>query len=193
MFSSGRLRTAFAVVLLAVVHEGAYAQSGTGLRIGIVDVKRVFSEAAAARKVRGEMDLVRKKFEERVKEQERELREKGRKLAGQQTVLSSEEFAKRRRAFQDEGLKAQTAIRERKRQLDRAFRRTRDVIMTNLVAATRELRETLGIDVVLERGVVFDAVPSLDLTPELVKRLDARLPAVELQIEKGEGAGREER
>ncbi len=193
MSAPGRLWPAVAIVLLAAVHGGAQAQSGTGLRIGIVDVKRVFSEAVAARKVRGEMNAVRKRFEERVREQERQLREKGRKLAGQQTLLSSEEFARRRGEFQDEGLKTQTAIRERKRQLDRAFRRARDVIMTNLVATTRELRETLKIDIVLEKGVVFDAVASLDLTPELVKRLDDRLPAVELRLEEKEEAGREAR
>lgn len=181
------VRTAVAAAaLLAAAAGSAQAQPAKGFRVAVIDIQRVFSEAKAARKVGAEMDVVRREFGDRVREQEQRLREAAKKLRGQQNILAPAEFARRQRELQEEGQKAQASVRERKRELDLAFRRTRDLIMKHLVAETRGLLRSRNIDIVLEKNVVFLAVATLDLTPELIERLDARLPTVELQL----GAGR---
>lgn len=178
-----------AVVTLVAVAGSAQAQPATGFRVAIIDIQRVFSEAKAARKVGAAMDVVRKEFGDQVREQEQRLREAAKKLRGQQNILAPAEFTRRQQALQEEGQKAQASVRERKRELDLAFRRTRDLIMKHLVAETRELLRSRNIDIVLEKNVVFLAVATLDLTPELIERLDARLPTVELQLGGGQSGG----
>ena len=89
-------------------------------------------------------------------------------------------------------MRAQTAVRERKQKLDRAFSRTRNVIMKDLVAVTRDLRKSRDIDIVFEKRDVFLAVSALDLTSEIIKLLDKRLPKVALQLDdSGSDKGKE--
>ena len=180
------------LVAAPAVWSAPRAQTGDGVRIGIIDVQRVFTDAKAAKSVRGEMDNIRRQFQEDVRAQERKLRDSARQLMEQKVLLSEQEFSRRRRALEDEGRRAQTAVRERKQKLDRAFSRTRNVIMKDLVAVTRDLRKSRDIDIVLEKRDVFLAVSTLDLTPEIIKLLDKRLPKVALQLDdSGSDKGKE--
>ena len=175
---------ALAVLAMAsAILSAPRAQDRDGVRIAIIDIQRIFTDAKAAKGVRGEMDAVRRGFQEQVREQERKLRVAAQKLADQKAILSEQEFAKRRRALEEEGRRAQTAVRERKQKLDRAFGRTRNVIMKDLIAVTRDLRKTRDIDIILEKRDVFLAVSALDLTPEIIKLLDKKLPKVTLQLD----------
>ena len=169
------------------------AQTGGGVRIGIIDIQRVFTDAKAAKSVRGEMDNIRKQFQDQIRAQERKLRDAAQQLMEQKVLLSEQEFSRRRRALEDEGRKAQTAVRERKQQLDRAFGRTRNVIMKDLLAVASDLRKSRDIHIVLEKRDVFLAVSSLDLTPEIIKLLDKRLPRVALQLDEPESDTGKER
>ena len=193
----GRLRRVgiLAAVLAAVapaMWSAPRAETGDGVRIAIIDIQRIFTDAKAAQGVRKEMDAVRREFQEQVREQERKLRVAAQKLSDQKGLLSSQEFAKRRQALEGEGRRAQTAVRERKQKLDRAFGRTRNVIMKDLIAVTRDLRKTRDIDIILEKRDVFLAVSALDLTPEIIKLLDKKLPKVTLQLdESGSDKGKE--
>ena len=186
--SPGRLRRLGILAVVTVAAATAMwsaprAQTVDGIRIAIIDIQRVFTDARAAKGVRKEMDAVRREFQEQVREQERKLRVAAQKLSEQEVLLSDQEFAKRRRALEDEGRRAQTAVRERKQKLDRAFGRTRNAIMKDLLAVTRDLRKTRNIDIIFEKRDVFLAVSSLDLTPEIIKLLDKRLPEVTLQLD----------
>lgn len=149
-------------------------------RIGIVDVQRVLRDAKAAKALRPQMERQRQAFQMEVRERERRLRDAGKDLSEERALLSAAIFDEKRRALEEEGRKAQKAVQERKRKLDRIFNETKDVILKELLEVVGAIADEKKLDIVLEKRVVFLSANSLDLTPEIVARLDRRLPSVSL-------------
>lgn len=150
------------------------------LRVGIVDVQQVLRDAKAAKALRPQMERQRQAFQMEIRERERELRDAGKDLGEERALLSAEAFDEKRRALEEEGRKAQKAVQERKRELDRVFNETKDVILKELLEVVGAIADEKKLDIVLEKRVVFLSANSLDLTPEIVARLDERLPSISL-------------
>ena len=170
-------------IFLLAPPAGTVAQETQFSRIGIVDLQKIFREAAAAKSVLPQMDKVRREFQKEVRQQERALRAKARKLADDRVLLSPEEFANKRRALDEEGRTAQRAVQEKKRRLDRAFNDTKDVILRQIALIADTVAGERKIDLVFEKGVVFLSAKALDLTSEIITRLDKKLPHVKLRVE----------
>ena len=155
-------------------------------KIGIVDVQQVLRDAKAARALRPQMEQQRRAFQMEVRERERRLRDAGKDLSEKRALLSATNFDEKRRALEEEGRKAQEAVQERKRKLDRIFNETKDIILKELLEVVGAIADEKKLDIVLEKRVVFLSANSLDLTPEIVARLDKRLPSISLPDDKPE-------
>ena len=150
------------------------------LQIGIVDVQKVLRDAKAAKALRPQMEQQRRAFQMEIRERERRLRDAGKDLSEERALLTATAFDEKRRALEEEGRKAQKAVQERKRELDRIFNETKDVILKELLKVVGAIADERKLDIVLEKRVVFLSANSLDLTPEIVARLDKRLPSISL-------------
>ena len=64
------------------------------------------------------------------------------------------------------------------------------LIFENLAAVSQEVAKERDLTVVLDKKFVFLSAKSLDITPEILNRLDKRLPSVSIKIEAaGKGKG----
>ena len=161
--------------------------------IGIVDVQRVLRTAKASKSVRPEIDRLRGEFQKTVKAQEQRLRKAEQELARQRAILAPDAFAQKRRAFSEDARKAQANVQIRQRQLDRAVNNSKNEILQNLIVVAKEVAEEKKLNILLEKRFVFISVTSLDVTKEIIKRLDKKLPVVQIIIEspgKGSSQGK---
>lgn len=188
MAAAGPLLAAAVAAALLLPPEAARAEDASGVRVGIVDMQRVLREAKAAREVRPRMDEIRRTFQKGVREQERQLRDAARDLADQRAVLAPELFAEKRRALAARERAAQKTVQERKQTLDRAFAKTQDLLVGKLLGVARAVAQARKLDVLLEKRTVFLSAKKLDLTSEIIARLDEALPSVALEIEDGEAS-----
>ena len=131
--------------------------------VAVIDYQRVMSEAAAARGIRDQLETRRQQFQEEIAAEEQRLHEADKELARQRSLLTPEAFAERRR-----------------RQLDRASAEAHDAIKAALVDVVRAMAEERGFNLVLPAAEVLFFGRRLDLTEEVMARLDEALPAVEL-------------
>ena len=172
---------------------GANAQEVPLPKVGIVDVQKVLRDSKAAQSVRPEFDAMRKAFQKQVSEQEQRLRQAEQELTRQRAILSPEAFAQKRRAFSEEARNAQNSVQVRRRQLDKAFDDTKNEILKNLVIVAREVAETRKLNMLLEKRFVFLSASTMDVTDEVILRLDKRLPKVSVKLEdvdQGPGKGK---
>ena len=169
----------------------AFPVNGQSLQnpvIGIVDVQRALRDAKAWKSVRPEIDRLRGEFQKTVKAQEQRLRKAEQELARQRVILAPEAFSQKRRAFSEDARKVQANVQSRRRQLDRAINSTKNEILKNLYVVAREMAEAKKLKILLEKRQVFISVTSLDLTREIIERLDKKLPVVQISVESA-GAG----
>ena len=162
----------------------ALAQETYEARIGIVDVQKILRDSAASQSIRPTIDEMRKDFQKQVSEQEQRLRRAEQELSRQRAILAPEAFAKKRRSFSEQAREAQARVQERRRDLDRAFNETKNKILQNLIVIAQELATEKKLNVLLEKRFVFISAKKLDLTSDVIKRLDERLPKVSVDTTK---------
>jgi outer membrane protein len=177
-------RFLIAAVVAVPLVSPAQAQTIPTAVIGVVDVQRVLRESKASKSVRPEIDRMRKAFQGEVSKQEQQLRQVEQELNRQRAILAPEAFAQKRRAFSEEARKAQSAVQLRRRDLDRAFNNTKNEILKNLFVAAQAVAEAKKLNMLVEKRSVFLSAKTMDVTSDIIVRLDKRLPKLKIDLSK---------
>jgi len=127
---------------------------------------------------------MRKAFQGEVSKQEQQLRQVEQELNRQRAILAPEAFAQKRRAFSEEARKAQSAVQLRRRDLDRAFNNTKNEILKNLFVAAQAVAEAKKLNMLVEKRSVFLSAKTMDVTSDIIVRLDKRLPKLKIDLSK---------
>jgi outer membrane protein len=177
-------RFLIAAVVAVPLVSPAQAQTIQTAVIGVVDVQRVLRESKASKSVRPEIDRMRKAFQAQVSKQEQQLRQVEQELNRQRAILAPEAFAQKRRTFSEEARKAQSDVQLRRRDLDRAFNNTKNEILKNLVVVAQAVAEAKKLNMLVEKRFVFLSAKTMDVTSDIIVRLDKRLPKLKIDLSK---------
>jgi outer membrane protein len=174
--------TAFVVVgwLQPWQYEGAAAQKLPTTVAAVIDYQRVLRDAAAARSIREQIEARRKTYQEEISKEEQRLHEADKEFAHQRSVLSPEAFAEKRREFERDVAEVQRMVQERRRELDRMSASALNEVKEALIEIVTSIAEERGFNLVLPSSEVLFFSRSVDLTEEVLAKLDARLPQVRL-------------
>ena len=152
--------------------------------IGIVDVQKILRDSQASRNLRPQIEKLRQNYQTSVRKRETELRKASQELQRQRAILSSQAFAKRRNDYEEMARKAQVDFQQRKRRIDNAYGAAMRVIQKSMVVAAAKIAEERNFDIVLPKSLVLLADQKLDITGEVLRRIDESLPSVKLETAK---------
>jgi Skp family chaperone for outer membrane proteins len=179
--------TVIALVVLTVAgwlqpwhHQDAAAQKLPTTIAAVIDYQRILRDAAAARSIREQIEARRKAYQEEISKEEQRLHEADKEFAKQRSVLSTEAFAEKRREFELDVAEVQRMVQERRRELDRMSAAALNEVKEALIEIVTSIAEERGFNLVLPSSEVLFFARSLDLTEEVLAKLDARLPQVRL-------------
>lgn len=183
----------FVVALLALVASVlpgiAMAQAGgktPPAAIAIIDSQRINREASALKGARQQLEQYRFNFQSEIAKEEEKLRAEEQEIARQRSVLSPEAFEQRRQSFQGKVVDLQKRIQERSQTLEKMLNGVREQVTAQVVEILKGLSQERGFNIVLDRAqaqlVIGD---NIDITPEVLKRLDQRLPSVKVNLPTG--------
>jgi outer membrane protein len=186
------IKTAIALVALAVsaLPGLALAQAAGGkvppAIIAVIDSQRVNREAAALKNARQQLEQFRFSFQSEIAKEEEKLRAEEQEIARQRSVLSPEAFEQRRQAFQAKVIELQKRIQERSQSLEKMLNGVREQVTIQVIEILKGLATERGFNMVLDRAQVQIFIgDSIDITPEVLKRLDQRLPTVKVNLPAG--------
>jgi len=185
-----RIRHALpAAIVLAVVaiawlqpwqHGGAQAQKLPPTVAAVIDYQRIMRDAAAAQSIREQIEARRRAYQEEISKEEQRLHEADKAFAEQRSVLSPEAYAEKRRDFEQEVAEVQRLVQERRRELDRTAAAALNEVKQALIEIVTSIAEERGFNLVLSSSEVLFFSRSIDLTEEVLAKLDDRLPDVRL-------------
>ncbi|NQW09681.1 MAG: OmpH family outer membrane protein [Alphaproteobacteria bacterium] len=170
-----------AVLVGAVALVPAKAQEAK-LPIAVVDVQGVMRASKAAKVIQTKIDARRDTYQEEVTAEERRLRQAEQELVQQRAILSPEAYQQRVKDFQTEVAEVQRGVQSRKRTLDEAFAKAMNEVRRTLVGVVAEIAEHNGIKVVLFKSQIVIAEKTLDISEQVLARLDERLPSVDVAL-----------
>ncbi len=180
-----RHRCRFAVSLVLIfaacwvaIPRPALAQEGTV--IAILDMERILRDSKAATTLRQEIDKQRQVHQTKLQEQEKALRTADQELARQRSVLSAEAFAAKRQELQEQAMGLQQEFVSRQTEMEELFGKGIGQVRNALAEVAKEIAEERGISLILLKATIVLADRDLDITEEALRRLDERLPSVNL-------------
>lgn len=155
------------------------AQEGATI-IGIVNLDRIRSEAVAVASLREQIDGLAVDFQAEIAEEENTLRQQDQELQQQRALVAPDVWQQQRRDFEEQAAALQRKVEGVRRTLDGAADATMAQISAVVLEEIRKLADEQGIDVVLNESQVVLARNVADMTAEVLERLNARLPSVEI-------------
>jgi Skp family chaperone for outer membrane proteins len=148
--------------------------------VAVLDVQRILIDASAVKNIREQITKFGTKFEEEIEKDRNEIRVANQELARQRTILAPEAFAEKRRKFEQRVVEVQRLVQKRQRELDKS--RNEAMITVNKVytGIVGNIAGERNLAVILRKNQTAYAVNSLDITMEVLKRLDKKLPTVKV-------------
>ncbi len=150
--------------------------------LAVVDIKRVLSSAGASKKAKKAIDARRAIYERELKQHKQGLKTQREQLRKQQKVLSPAAFEQQKKKLET---RFQTVIKqteERRRVLNQAFNTAMGYLRRELGLAVAEVMKERGIEMSLPRSAVLVFDDRFDISDEVLKRLDKRLPTIDLKL-----------
>lgn len=146
----------------------------------VIDYQRVLREAKAAKSIREQIETRRKLYQDQIAKEEQKLNDADKELAKQRAVLSAEAFNGKRQEFQKKVGTVQRMVQERRRTLDQVSSSALNQVRNAMIQIVSDLSEERGFNLVLPSSAVLLFSPQIDLTEEVIKRLDGKLPSVKV-------------
>lgn len=179
---SGRIGLLLAAGLaLAAAAGPAVAQEKLPPAVAaVIDYQRVLREAKAAKSIREQIETRRKLYQDQIAKEEQKLNDADKELAKQRAVLSPEAFKDKREEFQKKVSGVQRMVQERRRTLDQTSAAALNQVRNAMIEIVSDLSAERGFNLVMPSSAVLLFSPKIDLTVEVIKRLDGKLPSVKV-------------
>lgn len=150
-------------------------------RIAILDVERVLTQSDAGKTALKQITEQRKRYQDEISKAEDQLRTEERELVQQRSTLAAEAFDEKRRAFERRVQDTQRMVQQRSGTIDSMMRSAREQIGKAALAALQELINERGFNVVLDRKQIVATDPGLEVTDEVLARVNKRLPSIKIE------------
>jgi Skp family chaperone for outer membrane proteins len=174
-------RFAFIFALLLLPMTPGWAEEAAAARptkMAVVDVQEIMKQSKAASKLRDQLEAQKNTLQKDLSKEEDGLRDQEKELADKRGVLAADAFEQKRRDFQDKVAAFQKKVQERSRDLDQKFASGSSQIRKTMLEAVADVADKNGYTMVFSRAdlLIFDK--TLDVTDQVLKIVDQKLPEV---------------
>lgn len=152
-------------------------------RIGLIDIDGVLRASTGIVRVRELLDEQRLAFQKEFTIKETALQKTERALLANQSVISQEEFDSQLADFQDEVAVLQREIQYRRQSLDAAYQEAQNNLRSLAVDIVKDIARERSLDLVLVRDSALIYVPGLNISDEVLSRLNERTKNARIEIE----------
>ena len=156
--------------------------------LAVVDFRGVLAKSEAARNIRSAVDEKREELRKYFLEVENSLREEQKNLSKKRSIVTAEAFEQRARNLKEKAQSAQKLAQTSNQKLKKSFDQAMDKVQKELLKIVAEVAEETGVGVVLFRSAIVIAVKKLDISKEVLQRLNKKLPEVKVRFEMVKGS-----
>lgn len=172
--------TVFLFILTVFPLHIAYAET-TSMVIRVVDVEYILTKSKASLSVQKQVEQKRKVFLDNVKKKEAALIQQQKDIEKGREKLSQEEFIKKAKGFEKQRIETRNTIQKEKIALDKSYAAAMTKITDTIVTVTQEIANEKKIDLVVTRQNIIVGSMALDITKDVMDRLNKKLPKLSLK------------
>jgi outer membrane protein len=152
-------------------------------RIALVDIGGVLRAADANNRVRELLDGQRAKFQEEFRAIEVDLQQSERDLLAKRELMAKDEYDELVTEFQARVSSVQKEIQYKRQSIDNAYQKALSNIRRLAMEVITKIASEREIDLVLKRDVSVIFLPHLNISDEVLTRLNERTKNARIEVE----------
>jgi len=151
--------------------------------IAIVDLNLILSESKAAKGATKDFEEIQKKTESEIVESDKVMLDERNKLIEQQSVIAPEAFEIKAKDYEKKLQNYQSEKQNKLRKLEGILQNARNEILEKVKPILEDLSKELGVTVILEKNSVLLSATNMDITDEVIKKLNKELPKIKVSLD----------
>ena len=177
------LKRALMIAVLAVVCLTPVARAADAPTVAIVDYEKILAESKAGVSLQKQITAKREAFSKEFADKDKSLKTAQADVIASKEKLSAEEFNKKRKAFDTQVGEVKALFEKRSNSLRQGVDKSMAELRKNIMEAAAKVADEKGYDIVFSRDAVVIAQKDLDITADVLKALNEKLPDVQLKVE----------
>ncbi len=172
---------ALAAIVSIAMHGAALAE---GTKIAVVNIQSIMKDSTAAKAIRTQLETKQKAYQAEIAKKEEAMQKEEQELSGLRTTLSKEAFEEKVNAFRQKATAMQKDVQGKKATLDAAFEKALNDVQKAVNEIITEQAKEKGFNVAIPSSQLLYAEPGMDITAEVLTKLNAKLPSVTVDFGK---------
>ncbi len=182
---SCKMKSVFVAVLMTLFVSmagiGFCAPAYAETKIAVVDVGKILTSSKAAKSIKKQINEKRKSFLKSVKEQEDKLREKQKDIEKKRSDMSKKELEKAAQNFEKRRIEARNDLKNKKAALDKGYSKAMNKLTDTITEVCQKIADEQKIDLIITRQNIIIGSKSLDITSDVMKKMNKELPSLPLE------------
>jgi Skp family chaperone for outer membrane proteins len=151
--------------------------------VAVVDMQRVLRDSAAGRSIQSQLEVESRKFRDQVTQLQDQIKAGENDLRRQRSVMAQEAFNEQAQALQRKQADAQRTVQERQEALQKGEGDAANVVVDNMRDIVQQLAAERHLGLVVSKQVVISfSDKNMDITDDIIQRLNTKLPTVAVTI-----------
>lgn len=150
--------------------------------IAVIDVQRILDDSLAATSVRKQVESQRAKFQGEIEKEENGLRHAEQELTKARDQLTPDVYADREQQLRQRFLTVERHVQARRKALEQTLADSMAIVRKNLIDVVEEVARARGVALVLVKDMVVWHDKTLNVTDEVLTRLNRKLPQVTVKL-----------
>jgi Skp family chaperone for outer membrane proteins len=181
------VKALLAAALLSTAALPALAQEPASLiastRTAVVNIQMIMRDATAAKSVRDQLEAKQKAYQAEIAKKEEALQKEDQELGKQRATLAKDVFETKVKALREKATTTQKEVASKKATLDSAFESALGQIQKAVSDIITEMAKEKGFVVALPSSQILYADSSLDISQEVLAKLNSKLPKIDVKFE----------
>ena len=176
--------TAIAFTLVFLLSFNSIAETNyPNTSIAIVDLNLILSDSKAAKNATKQFEEIQKSTEDKIVASDKKMLDERNKLIEQQSVIAPEAFELKAKDYEKKLQEYQTDKQNKLRKLEGVLQKARNEILENVKPILEDLSKELGVTVILEKNSVLLSANNMDITDDVIKKLNKDLPKIKVSLD----------
>lgn len=156
-------------------------------RFAVINIQKVLRLSQATKAIKPQIQSLRDRFQSQIRQREQALKTENTNLQRERSVLAPEAYEQKRRGFQSRITALQSDVQGLRRRLDVAGRNAMAQVNVQFRQIAAQIAKEKNLQVIIPRSTAIYVENAFDITDEVLKRLDQRLPSVQVTMPPEQG------
>ena len=148
--------------------------------IGVIDLNKILSDADAAINAAEQIEEIAKEIENEIKLSDEEIIKEQNLLIESQSIMAPEAFESKRNAYESKVQKYNNERQSKLVKIDELIAVSRNEILSAIKPILEDVSNEKGITIILEKTSVMLNAEKMDITNEVLKKLNKSLPTLKV-------------